>query len=164
MGFLLLMFQAIKRHYVKLSSKLKVEEREPIPTIRTVTLLLVPRVHKGILQAIAYARQTSPDCRAIHVALNIDGTEQVKSAWLNHAEDIPLIILDSPYRSIVDPITDYIDTMLERDKKLVVTVIVPQAVPANWFQGLLHNNAATLLKHTLGQRNNVVITNIRYHL
>lgn len=164
MAILMVLFRLVKNHYVNLSKKLQITRDEDLPKIRTATILLIPRMHKGVLQAIAYARATSPDCRAVHVALNIDRTHQVKEDWNKFAADIPLIILDSPYRSIVEPVTQYVDAMLKRDKNLLVTVIVPQAVPSNWFQGLLHNNAATLLKQTLGQRNNVVITNVRYHL
>lgn len=163
-GVLMVVFHLVRRHYNWLANELTITPADTLPHLNTATLLLVPRMHKGILQAVEYARMTSPDCRAIHVSMNPDNLDNLKSSWVKFAEDIPLIILDSPYRSIIEPVTEYVDSMLERDPDLMVTVIVPQAVPNNWFQGLLHNNAATLLKQTLGRRSNVVITNVRYHL
>ncbi|MDI9635551.1 hypothetical protein QM565_07090 [Geitlerinema splendidum] len=77
---------------------------------------------------------------------------------------MPLVILESPYRSIVEPVTEYLDDMVARQPDLYVTVIVPQAVPKYWWQGLLHSNAAIALKVALGSRRNVVVTNVRYFL
>ena len=84
--------------------------------------------------------------------------------WEALAPDIPLVILESPYRSLVEPILEYIDEAIGEDPNRMLTVIVPQAVAKHWYQGLLHNNAALPLKLALGSRKNVVITNVRYFL
>jgi hypothetical protein len=121
-------------------------------------------MHKGILQAVAYARSMTTDVRALHVTLDPKGTGQIKEDWTKFGADIPLVILESPYRSLVEPITEYIDEATEDSPDLLVTVIVPQAVPKKWWQGMLHSNAAVPLKLALAGRKNVVITNIRYFI
>lgn len=164
MAILMTIFNLISRYYKSLAKKLTVTRADHLPEIKPTTLLLVPRMHKGILLPIQYAKAMSPDARAIHVALGQESAKRIKEDWNNFGVEMPLIILDSPYRSIIQPILDYVDHVRSMDAKRVVTVIVPQAVPKHWWQGLLHNNAAILLKLALGTRRNVVITNIRYFI
>lgn len=154
----------IKRHYVYLANELTVSPEDRIEPVKTTVLLLVPRIHRGILQAIAYARSLSTDVRAVHVTIDSKGIEQVKEDWDRFGADIPLVILESPYRSLVEPVIEYVDQALQEDPDSMITVIVPQAVPRRWYHGLLHNNVAVPLKYQLGSRKNVVITNVRYFL
>jgi len=164
MGLLLFVFARIKRHYVYLAKELSITPDDTLPSVQTKVLLLVPRVHKGIIQAIAYAKAIGHDCRAIHVTLDPSSTEQVKADWNRFGAGIPLVILESPYRSLVEPIIEYVDQALAEDPSVMLTVIVPQAVPKYWWQGLLHTNAAVPLKLALGARKNLVVTNVRYFL
>jgi len=157
-------FWGIRRHYNYLAGELSLRTSDALVPVETTVLLLVPRLHRGILQAIAYARSMAKDCRAIHVTLDKNSVEQVKTDWNRFGADIPLVILESPYRSLIEPITDYIDQHFVESPDSVITVIVPQAVPKHWWQGLLHNNAAVGLKLALRARKNVVITNVRYFL
>lgn len=161
---LMLVFRVVKGHYNSLAKSLSLSRADSLPEMRSATLLLVPRLHRGILQAIKYAQVTADDCRALHVSLSDEQTAKVKDDWGHFGADMPLVILQSPYRSLVSPLTDYIDEMQRVDKNLMVTVIVPQAVPKHWWQGLLHNNAAIQLKLALGSRRNVVVTNVRYFI
>lgn len=100
--------------------------------------------------------------------MTVDPTsaEEVKRQWMQVAPDIPLVILESPFRSLVDPIIEYVDeTRAEvTDPNHMITVIVPQAIPKNWLQGFLHSNVANYLKRALGTRKGVVVTNVRYFL
>lgn len=164
MAILVTIFQLINRYYKRLARQLTVDETDKIADVTSTTLLLVPRLHKGVIQAIEYARASSPDCRALHVSINEKSAAKIKQDWVDFNIEMPLIILDSPYRSISEPIIDYVDQLLAMDSKRMVTVIVPEAVASHWWQGLLHNNAAIPLKLLLGRRRNVVITNIRYYL
>ncbi|MCW5940484.1 MAG: APC family permease [Fimbriimonadaceae bacterium] len=161
---MLLFFDRVKNHYKKLGQALSVQPDDTLPKVRSTVLLLVPRMHKGILQAVAYARSMTTDVRALHVTLDPKGTGRIKEDWAKFGADIPLVILESPYRSLVEPITEYIDEAIEDSPDLLVTVIVPQAVPKKWWQGMLHSNAAVPLKLALAGRKNVVITNIRYFI
>jgi amino acid transporter len=161
---MLLLFRGVRRHYQYLAKQLSVGPNDRIQDVRTTVLLLVPRLHRGILHAIAYARSMTHDVRAIHVTLDPRSTGQIKEDWNRFGADIPLVILESPYRSLVDPIIEYIDQALAEDPDAMITVIVPQAIPKRWYHSILHNNAAVLLKIALAGRKNVVVTNVRYFL
>ena len=161
---MMVVFKLIRAHYDYLARELNIKQGMAIPDYRSVSILLVPRLHRGVLKAIGYARAMARDCRAVHVTLDYKSAERLKGEWSKYGIDLPLVILDSPYRSLIEPVTDYIDQMVAEDPDLMVTVIVPQAVPKLWFQGLLHNNAAVGLKLALGARRNVVVTNVRYFL
>ncbi len=161
---LIMTFNGIRRHYDYLAKELEVEPTDDVPKVKMTVLLLVPRLHKGILQAIAYAQSLSEDVRAIHVTLDPKGVDRVKADWVKFGEEIPLVILESPFRSLVLPVTDYIDQTIAESPDQFVTVIVPEAVPRRWYHRFLHNNVAISLKLALGARKNVVITNVRYFL
>lgn len=154
----------IRGHYDYLSKELSVTPEDRVEPVKTTVILLVPRLHRGILKAIAYAQSLTDDVRAIHVTLDPTNTKQIKEDWNRFGEDIPLVILESQFRSLIEPITEYIDQSVAEDPGIMVTVIVPQAVPKYWTQSLLHNNAAVPLKMALKSRRNVVITNVRYFL
>lgn len=163
-GALMVVFWAVHNHYSYLAKELELEPTDTVKPLKTVVLMLVPGVHKGILRSIAYAQSLSHDVRGIHVTLSPQGVDKVKGAWTKFGADIPLVILESPYRSLVKPVLDYVDDMTAADPDLMVTVIVPQAVPKYPWHTILHNNAAVLFKRALGGRKNVVITNVRYFL
>lgn len=164
MGAVLYVFSRIRRHYDHLANELNLDEGDRPAKVESISLLLVPRLHKGVLKAIGYAQGSATDCRAIHVALDRESAERIKADWAKHQIDMPLVILDSPYRSLVDPVVEYIDEMLELFPGKMVTVIVPQAVPRKFLQGLLHANAAPAFKMALASRPQVAVTNVRYFL
>lgn len=164
MAILMMIMAGINGHYRYLNRELDLEPVDSIGTVETTALLLVPRLHKGILQAISYAQSTTKDVRALHVTLDKAGAERIKKDWTDFGIDMPLVILESPYRSLVEPVIDYVDQTISESPNSVVTVLVPQAVPKHWWQALLHNNAAMPLKMALKSRRNVVITNLRYFL
>jgi amino acid transporter len=163
---IVMIFFGIKRHYNWLDDQLDVKEGDGVKKAETTVLLLVPRLHKGILQAVTYSKALTDDVRALHVTLDKKSVKAVKEDWQKFGDDIPLVILESPYRSLVKPIIDYVDeTLREHEgKEHMVTVIVPQAVPKNWLQGFLDSNAAFYLKLALKSKRNVVIANVRYFL
>lgn len=169
LSVVIIAFYAIKSHYMWLAGRLNVTADDRIQDAQTTVLLLVPRLHKGILQAISYSRALSDDVRAIHVTLDPESAKTVKRQWIEYGADMPLVILESPYRSLVQPITDYVDETIREHEdddcpNHMITVIVPQAVPKNFLQTLLHNNIAFALKRALKARKNVVIANVRYFL
>ncbi|MBS1708553.1 MAG: APC family permease [Armatimonadetes bacterium] len=160
----ILFFNWSSRHYRYLATQLSVDEDDTLPEVKTMVILLVPRMHKGILRAIAYAKSLSQDCRAVHVTLDPSGVQHVKEDWIKFGSDIPLVILESPYRSLVEPLVEYIDETIAIEPGMMVTVIVPQAIPKYPWHRILHNNAAVPFLRALGGRRNVVVTNVRYFL
>lgn len=164
LAIIMTVFWGIRRHYTYLAGELSLSADDKLVPVKTTVLLLVPRVHRGILRAIAYAQSMTKDVRALHVTIDPSTVHTVKEDWARFGADIPLVILASPYRSLIEPIIEYIDEAIAEEPGIMVTVIVPQAVPKRWWQGLLHNNAALGLKIALAGRKNVVITNVRYFL
>jgi amino acid transporter len=163
-AFVMSVFWLVKKHYLDNRDALALEPTDVVPTRKTVALMLVPRMHKGILETIAYARSLAQDVRGLHVTIDPKRVTEFKEDWNRLGLDLPMVILESPYRSLVDPILDYIDATLEEDPDLMVTVIVPEAIPKKWWHRLLHNNAALWIKRALGQRKRVVVTNVRYFI
>jgi hypothetical protein len=161
-GVILWIFRSIRRHYDHISRKLSIRLHDKVIVKRNTVLLLVPKLHRGILEAISYALSTTKDCRALHVVIDPKFVGNIKRDWGEFGANIPLVILESPYRSLIDPVTEYIDQMLHEDPDRIITVIVPQALLKSWWQNLLHDNLSVRLKLALSARKNVVIANVRY--
>lgn len=165
LSILLTTFWGIRRHYDSLARQLNIQPGETVPKVESTVLLLIPpRIHRGILQAIGYARTLSRDLRAVTTVADVSLAKELKPQWEKIAPDIPLVILESPYRSIVEPVIEYIEAALGEEEGRMLTVIVPEAIAAHWWQRILHNNSAVPLKIALASRKNVVITNVRYFL
>ncbi|MFI5384978.1 MAG: APC family permease [Fimbriimonadales bacterium] len=158
------MFKLIKNRYASISKQLEIVGEPPARPARHTSLLMVPRVHRGIVSALEYALLLDPHCRAVHVAINDKALPEVRRMWEKYGEGVPLTILSTPHRSLVQPILDYVDEMLEEDPNQVITVIVPEAVSTKLFQKLLQENVAQQLRTALAQRKNVMVTNARYFL
>lgn len=162
---LLLLFLGIRRHYDYLARTLNPAADEKLPEITTTVLMLVPpRIHRGILKAISYAKQISDDFRAVHITDNPATIETIKKEWDKFGGNTPLVILESPYRSLVEPLVEYIDEAVRERENHVITIVLPQAVPKKWWQSILHNNSALPIKMALAPRKNVVVINVRYFL
>ncbi|GMV35656.1 MAG: amino acid transporter [Fimbriimonadales bacterium] len=157
-------FTRIRRHYERHTQQLQLQDFAVPAQRQTTAIVLVPRLHIGTIAALNYARSIGLDCRALHVSVNPAKTQELKRDWERYNFGIPLVILESQYRSLVDPIIEYVDETLKESPDRWVTVIVPEAVPAKWWHRALHNNAAVPIKLALSQRKRVVITNVRYHL
>lgn len=163
-GGIMIIFWGIQRHYDRVRKDLVIVGDQTVPVRKTVALLLVPRMHRGILESIGYAKSLTKDVRALHVTIDPKSVPAFKEEWNKFGSDLPMVVLESPYRSLIEPILDYIDATLESDPDLMVTVIVPQGVAPRWWHTLLHNNAALWLKRALGTRERVVVTNVRYFM
>ncbi|MBS1724243.1 MAG: APC family permease [Armatimonadetes bacterium] len=157
-------FRWIKSRYASITSQLATGIRAPARLARHTVLLLVPRLHAGIVKSLDYATSLQGNCRAIHVAISDAGVTQLKKDWADIGGPVPLVILPSPYRSLIDPVLEYVDQIHEEEAEEVVTVIVPEAVATKAAHRFLQENVAAQLKAALGSRHNVVVTNVRYFL
>ena len=107
-------------------------------------------VHRGMVDAVDYARSISKDVTAVYVELEPGSGERIREKWQHWWPDVPLVVLPSPYRSIVGPLLDFLDqTDEEHDDGQLATVVLPEFVPARWWHGLLHNQTAWLIKAAL---------------
>ena len=162
---LVLLFQRIHIHYLDVAQQLKmVHYRPPNAPFTNTVLVLIPTLHRGIMPAIEYARSLSPDCRAVHVETDPERTPQLKSRWEEWGGDVPLVILNSPFRSLISPLMRYLDAVNQERRNHKVTLVIPEYVPTKGWQNLLHGNAGLLLKIKLLSRRDVVVANVRYYL
>ncbi len=163
-GLLITMLLAIKRHYENVADQLSLEGYDGPPPIRHTVLVLVGDLHRGVVEALQYARTLSPEAKAVYVELDPDRTRRLEEKWGKHGLGVPLIVLTSPYRSLLGPLLEYIDHLQARNGRHIVTIVIPEFLPARWWQQLLHNQTALLVKGALLFRKNVVVTDIPYHL
>jgi amino acid transporter len=159
------LFVTIRRHYDDVAVQLSVEgvARTSPPAGHSV-LVLVGDVHRGMLPAIEYAQALSPTARGVYVEVDPEQTRRFEERWTKFAEGMPLVVLRSPYRSVTGPLQDYLDLVQRQTPNQVVTIVLPEFVPARWWQHLLHNQTALLIKGALLFRKGVVVTNVPYHL
>ncbi len=165
-SILVAMFTSIRRHYEFVRRNLSIADGAPTrPRKANTVLVLVPSLHRGIFPALDYARGISPDCRAIHIEIDPNEVRRLIADWeRNVGDDVPLVILPSPYRSLIGPLMAYLDEVQRERPDHVVTVVLPEFVSTKWWRSLLHNANGPLLKLYLSQRPGVVLTNVRYFL
>jgi amino acid transporter len=165
MPIIIFIFRQIRHHYQSIGKQLALPEDGYCPiAIEHTVLVLVSSLHRGTIPALEYAKTISDRVEAVHVELNPAGTERVKRAWEDWGCGIPLTILKSPYRSISEPLLEYIDEVEDRYKHDLVTIIVPEFVTKSWWHNLLHNQTSIMIKTLLRYRSNKVVTTVRYHL
>lgn len=159
-------FFSIHHHYKSLAKKLSLEHYKGQQRIkRHRIVLLVAGVHRGSLAALAYARALGPDVTAVHVSVDKTESEKVKEKWNTFGEGTRLVVLESPYRLLVEPVLDYINDLLKiREPNELLTVIVPQFVPAHWWENLLHNQTALMLRFALMFKPGLVIVEVPYQV
>ena len=161
---LVILFRKIKHHYTDAAAQLREAAEGEIPPRVNTVVVLVPSFHVGVLHAIQYARLLSPHCRAVHVEVEPEQTPVLQRKWAESGMDIPLVILHSPYRSLMEPILSYLQEVQDERQDDFVTVVIPEAVPRKWWQHLLHGQTGLLLKIALLTRPDVVVANVRYPL
>jgi len=163
-GLLIAHFVSINRHYGQVAAQLSLDGFEGHPPMEHTVLVLVGDLHKGVLHAFQYARMLSPSVKGVYVELDPDKTRRLEEKWIKWGMGAPLVVLSSPYRSLLHPFLEYLDHLLAIGDNHMVTIVVPEFVPAKWWQHLLHNQTALLIKGALLFRKNVVVTNVPYHL
>jgi hypothetical protein len=163
---LVVMFAAIRRHYVNEDVALSMPPGVKLPKIVHTVVVLVPaRIHEGTVKALAYAKSLHPHyLHAVHVAFDADGEQRMRDLWIEYGFDVALDIINSPYRELVTPITRYIDELDARWKHDVVTVILPEFVVLHWWEQLLHGQSALHLKARLLFRRGTVVTSVPLHI
>jgi len=138
--------------------------------IRHRFIVPVAELDRATIQSLAYARSISPRVIAAHVALDPQDVEAVRSRWERLQKQIPkdeetqLVVIESPYRSLVRPLLAYIDTVQEVHPEDTLTVILPEFVVAHWWEHPLHNQTAFRMKTALLSRPSIVVTDIPQHL
>jgi amino acid transporter len=169
---LVITFLRIRIHYQEVGKQLSLRglppDIKPLPPLRLV--IPVSGVHRGIIEAMDFALSISKDVTAVYIELDPGAGEQMRKDWECWWPDVPLVILPSPYRSIIRPLLDYLD---EDDRQhndgTLAAVVLPEFVPARWWQQLLHNQTSLLIKTALLYRRRTqgfqrIIIDVPYHL
>jgi hypothetical protein len=157
-------FLAIHRHYARVAKQLSLRGMEIAARKHNTVIVPIGGVHRAVVQALDYARTLSDDVRAIYVDVDAQATEEIRREWSQWGRGIRLEILASPFRSVMEPLLEYIEITNEERPEDFVTVLLPEFVPARWWHHLLHNQRALLIKGALLFRRNVVVTSVPYHL
>jgi amino acid transporter len=162
---IVLIFLGIHKHYVNAAKQLSLEGLEPPPPLRNTVIVPVSTLHRGVINALKYAESIAPGhVIAVHVAMDEEQTAKLRAKWAKWGGTTQLVVLDSPYRSLVRPLIRYLDEMDRRWDNDVITVVLPEFVPARWWHALLHNQTALMIKGALLFRKNRVVTSVPYRL
>lgn len=165
-------FLAIHRHYEYVAQRLSIQGlpprsyvSRPKPTVVThPAVVIVGQLNRGTIEALDYARSIADEIVAVHVDLNSIDREKLQEKWRNLESDIPLEIIDSPYRSVIEPIVEFVAQFEEQHQGVFTTVIIPAFVTRNWWDSLLHNQTTLFLKTALRAKKSRVISTVRYYL
>ena len=147
-----------------MSSQLTLRDYTPQARAHNTVIMPIGGLQRAVVEALRYAETLSDDCRAIYVDLDPTGTDQIQRDWATWGGKVKLIVLPSPYRSVMDPLLRYIEAVEAERPDDYVTVILPEFVPKQWWQHLLHNQRALLIKGALLFRPNTVVTSVPFHL
>ena len=159
-----LWFQGVHRHYGRVAAQLSLRDYEPERRRSNTVIIPIGGVHRAVLQALEYARSLSPDVRAVYVDVDPQATANVRRDWDRWGQGMPLVVLESPYRSLMEPLLEYIDQVDAERPHDYVTILLPEFVPARWWHHILHNQRALLIKGALLFRRNIVVTSVPFHL
>jgi len=162
---LVLMFRAVHRHYEAVAKQLTTEGLERLRPIRHEVVVPISGMHRGVIRALEYAKSIAPEhVTALYIDLDEEATQKLRAKWQEWGAGVELVVLSSPYRSLVRPLIGYIDRTARQHRDDMVTVVLPEFVPARWWHHLLHNQSSLLLKGALLFKENVIVTSVPYHL
>jgi len=158
------LFRMSRRHYDEVAQQLSINGYRNGAKHRNVVLLPMSGVHRAVLQALEYAKTLSSDVRGIYVNVDPVALDQMRCQWQRWGNGVPLVVLESPYRSLMEPLLEYIEQVTAERPNDFVTIVLPEFVPARWWHHIFHNQRALLIKGSLLFRPNIVVTSVPFHL
>ncbi|HSF05968.1 MAG TPA: APC family permease [Methylomirabilota bacterium] len=163
---LIMTFLTIHRHYERVAAELSLEGYEGPPQFQHTVLVLAGDVHRGVVRAVQYAKTLAPKAtvRGVYVETDPARTARIEEKWAAWGLEVPLVVLTSPYRSLLRPLLDYLDQIQSRGGDQMVTIVLPEFLPRRWWQHFLHNQTALLIKGALLFRKNTVVADVPYLL
>jgi amino acid transporter len=165
MPLLYLMMRGIRRHYDRVAAELEPEPGGVVLPSRVHAVVLVSRLHRPTLRALAYARATRPDTlEAVTVATSGEEVLALERQWTERQIPVPLTVLDSPYREITTPVLEHVARLRHDSPRDVVVVYVPEYVVGHWWEHLLHNQSALRLKARLLFQRGVMVVSVPWQL
>ncbi|GAA0600661.1 APC family permease [Actinomadura livida] len=165
MPVLFLVMKGIRKHYDRVAEELVPSGEDVALPARNHGIVLVSKIHKPTLRALAYARATRPSTlEAVTVAVDAAESQRLQDEWQALDLPVPLKILDSPYREITRPVLAYVKSVRRKSPRDVVTVFIPEYVVGHWWEQLLHNQSALRLKGRLLFQPGVMVTSVAWQL
>jgi amino acid transporter len=161
---LVVLFEGTRRHYDSVAADLTLRGWEPEPVGGHVVLVPLGGVQRAVVQALRYARTLSGDVRAVYVEVDPAATAAVRKDWQVWGQGVTLVTVPSPYRSLLEPLLEYIEAVRRDDPNGYVTVVLPEFVPRRLWQHLLHNQHALLIKAALLFKSRIFVTSVPFHL
>lgn len=163
---LIMMFRGIHAHYKAVSEQITLDRRGSRPPMprRNIVILPISGVNRAVIRAVDYARSRPGEVRAVLVDVDPENTARFEMQWAQWGCGVNLVVLPSPYRSILTSLLDYVEEILEKEPDTWVTVVIPEILPARWWQNILHNQRALLLKASLLFKDRVILTDVPFHL
>ncbi len=157
---LVYIFRSIKRHYLDVNRRMSLDHDKPLPVAHIRVVVPVTRVHRGVYPALSYGLAMNADIHAVYVELDAAETERIVHDWQQLRTHVELRVLPSPYRSFVGTLLAYLQEEAAKHPDTVLTVLLPELVPAHWWQQALHNQSFLLLKGALLYRPNIIVTSV----
>ena len=161
---LVLTFRAIHRHYAYVASRLTLEMASSVHPLKNLNVLLVGGMHRGTLEALQYMKAQGHSARAVHVEAAGESEPRILREWQKWEKEVPLVILQSPYRDLAGPLLEYVAKVKQEEGFDFVTIVVPEFVVGTWWESLLHNHTAVWLGIGLRHATDVAVLNMRYRL
>ncbi|HSS19648.1 MAG TPA: APC family permease [Pyrinomonadaceae bacterium] len=162
---LVLLFRSIHKHYVVVAQQLSTDGLSDLRPIKHTVIVPISGIHRGVVGALQYARTIAPDnVQAVYVDFDEEATAKLREKWERWGSGIKLVVLPSPYRELTRPLLRYIMRLEHKENNSVVTVLLPEFVPAKWWQHLLHNQSSLMLKGALLFKEGVIVISVPYHL
>jgi amino acid transporter len=165
MPIIFLVMKSIRKHYDRVSRELVPEPGPPTLPSRVYAVVLVSKLHRPTLRALAFAKASRPHVlEAITVKIDDADTEALQEEWHRRGISINLVVIDSPFREITRPVIDYVRRIRRESPRDVVCVYIPEYVVGKWWENLLHNQSALRLKSRLLFEPGVMVTSVPYQL
>lgn len=161
---LILMFRAIHRHYERAAGELAAQTPLSPDEIEHTVIVPIAAINRVARQTLAYARSISDNVTAVHITDDEAEIEVMRAAWEALCSDIPLVIIESPYRGLVGPLLSYLDEIDRQRPNDTLTVVLPEFIARHWWEQVLHNQSALRIKAALLFRPGTVVTSVPYHL
>ena len=160
-----ILMRKIHDHYDKVNDELAADEEDKVLPTRVHAIVLVGKLHKPTLRALAFAKATRPNVlEGVYVSVDPEATNRLLEEWDERNLGVPLKVLHSPYRELVRPIVEYVTEIRRANPRGVVAVYIPEYVVGRWWEQLLHNQTALRLKGRLLFAPGVMVTSVPYQL
>ena len=157
------LFRKVRQHYAAAGDSLALSPTRADQPLKNLVVVPISRLNRPAVQALRYARSLSAEVTAIHVTFDETGADELESEWERSGQEVPLAIVESPYRSLIRPLLQYLTELKRAEQAEIVTVVLPEYVPDTWWEHFLHGQSAQFLKLALLFLPGFVVVSVPYH-